>query len=768
MKMGKVKKMGKVMKMGKVKGAQWFAVAAAGLAAHAAVAQSPGRSTQLEEVVVTAQKREESLQDTPISLAAFSGDQLEQFGIVNLGDITARTPNVDITPFPNSRSSLVIFMRGVGNNDSQTTQDPAVGVYFDGVYVGRSIGLTKDVADLERVEVLRGPQGTLYGRNTTGGAINMIGAKPAGEFALKQVLSTGNRGYRKALIQLDTPTYNNISAKISYTESDKSHWVDNVNSNNDFVEEDRKAGRFVLRWDISETFSADYAYDLSEIVGPQPYYQVLRINEDRVVTPQYLANAIASGVSQDTITNLQNDLVVGTLFTPQFRERASESRLGQGAWDVPVEDSVTDVSGHSLTLTWDLPIGTLKSISAYRELSEDVIMDYGAGVEWFDVMVNIEQDQLSQELQLVGDIGDSFNYVSGLYYFKEHGFEREVDTVAGAVAENREISSTNEAWAVYGQLTWNPEFLRALSLTLGARYTEDDRCAKKFSINFTNSPNNTQDACDDWSNFTPSLTAAYDINDNISTYAKVVTGYKSGGFNVRSTEAGFQPAFDEEEMVSYELGIKSTLMENRLRLNAAVFRSEYSDMQIQQILDNTAVFLTDVFNAGKAEIEGFEVDLTAVLSEGLTLTLGYGYTNADFVEVIDNNPNSATFQQDISANYIMPYAPQNTYNVVLEYQFADFGIGVLRGTLDYNWRDERFGTASNDDIEGFFLDDYGLLGARLSWSEIDLAGTTMTLAAWGKNLANEEYIVHSISQAYFHSGYFGELASYGLDLTIEF
>ncbi len=726
------------------------------------------RSTQLEEVVVTAQKREESLQDTPISLAAFSGDHLEQFGIDDLGDITARTPNVDITPFPNSRSSLVIFMRGVGNNDSQTTQDPAVGVYVDGVYVGRSIGLTKDVADLERIEVLRGPQGTLYGRNTTGGAINMISAKPAGEFGLKTILAAGNRDYRKALVQLDTPTLANLSAKVSYSKAEKGPWVDNAKGGKGFVEEDREAARFVVRWDASDVFSVDYAYDMSEIVGPQPFYQVLRINEDRVVTPQYLANAIAGGASQETVTALQNDLIVGTLFTPQFRERASEDRLDEGQWDVPVEDSVTDVSGHTLTLTWDLPFGTLKSISAYREVSEDVIMDYGAGVEWFDVMVKIDQDQTSQELQLVGDISDSLNYVAGLYYFEENGFEHEVDTIAGSVGEDRTIVSENKASAIYGQLNWTPESLRALTWTLGARYTEDDRCATKRSINFTNSPNNTQSACDTWSNFNPSLTASYDINDQVNTYAKVVTGYKSGGYNVRSTEAGFQPAFDEEEMISYEVGVKSTLLDNRVRLNAAAFYSDYTDMQIQQILDNTAVFLTDVFNAGEAEIAGFEVDVTAVLAEGLTLNVGYGYIDAEFVEVIDNNPNSDTFMQDVSDNYIMPYAPENTYSVVLEYQFPYFGIGNLRAMVDYNWRDERYGTASNDDIEGFFLDDYGLLGARLNWSEIDLGGVEMSVALWGKNIMDEEYIVHDISQAYFHSGYFGELASYGLDVTLQF
>lgn len=741
-------------------------IAAGAVALVPEVSFAQQRSTQLEEVVVTAQKREESLQDTPISLAAFSGDQLDQFGIDDLGDITARTPNVDITPFPNSRSSLVIFMRGVGNNDSQTTQDPAVGVYIDGVYVGRSVGLTSDVADLARIEVLRGPQGTLYGRNTTGGAINMISARPDEEFGIKSVLATGNRDYRKGTLQLDTGAWSGLSAKISYSKSEKGPWVDNINGSNDFVEEEREAGRFVLRWDISDTLSMDYAYDISEIVGPQPYYQVLRINEDRAVTAQDVTDAIAGGASQDDINALQADLIVGTLFTPQFRERASEKRLSKGEWDVPVEDSVTEVSGHALTVTWELPFGTLKSISAYREVSEDVVMDYGAGVEWFDVVVNIDQDQSSQELQLVGDISDSLSYVSGLYYFKENGFEREVDTVAGSVAENREITSENEAWAIYGQMTWavQPD----LSLTLGARYTEDDRCAKKFSINFTNSPNNTQDACDSWSNFNPSFTVSYDLNDQVSTYAKVVTGYKSGGFNVRSTEGGFQPAFDEEEMVSYEVGIKSTLFDNRVRLNAAAFQSDYTDMQIQQILDNTAVFLTDVFNAGEAEISGFEMDLTAILSEGLTLNLGYGYTDANFVEVIDNNPNSDTFQQDISSGYIMPYAPEHTYSVVLEYQFPYFGIGNLRATVDYTWRDERFGTASNDDIEGFFLDDYGLVGARLNWSEIDLGGLEMAVALWGKNLEDEEYLVHDISQAYFHSGYFGEPVSYGLDLTLQF
>ncbi len=746
-----------------------LAAAVALASAVPASAETAQRSLQLEEVVVTAQKREESLQETPISIAAFGGDALERIGADDLGDITARAPNVDITPFPNSRSSLVIFMRGVGNNDSQTTQDPAVGVYLDGVYVGRSVGLTSEVADLERIEVLRGPQGTLYGRNTTGGAINMITAKPAGEFGLKQVYSNGNRGHWKSLTQLDTPEFAGLSAKLSYAESSHNGWVDNVNGSRDFSEEDKQAFRGALRWDVNDSFSVDYAYDESEIVGPQAFYQVLSINEDRVVSPQDVLDAIAAGLDPDVINQLSNDALVTALFTPQFRERASENRQGQGAWSIPVEDSMTDIEGHNLTFTWDLPFGTFKAISGYRELAESIVMDYGSGVSgWFDVRVDIEHDQLSQEFQLVGDIGDSLSYVAGLYYFKEHGREQEVDNAGGAVVEDRDIISTNEAWAVYGQATWTPAFWDKLDLTAGLRYTEDERFAKKRSINFTNSPNNTQQASDSWSNINPSLTANVRWNDELSSYAKVVTGYKSGGFNVRSTEGGFQPAFDEEEMISYEVGIKSVWWDNRLRLNMAGFYSEYTDMQIQQIIDNTKIFLTDVFNAGEAEIEGFELDLTAVLSQGLTATLAYGYTNAEFTEVIDNNPNSDTFGQDVSGTYTMPYAPEHTYSVALDYEFAPFSFGVLRATVDYNWRGERFGTASNDDMEGFFLDDYGLLGARVSLSDMELFGANLAVSAWGKNLENKEYLVHNISMGYFRSGYFGELASYGLELKVEF
>ena len=307
-----------------------------------------------------------------------------------------------------------------------------------------------------------------------------------------------------------------------------------------------------------------------------------------------------------------------------------------------------------------------------------------------------------------------------------------------------------------------------LELTLGGRYTQDDRQARKRSKLFTNSPNNTQEDSASYSNFNPSFTADFSWTDNVNTYAKVVTGYKSGGFNVRSTEAGFSPAFDEEKMTSYEIGSKLSLFSNRLSINAAGFISEYTDLQIQQITDNSAIFLTDVFNAGEVEINGFELDIVAVPLPGLTLNASYGYTDADFVKFIDNSPDSPTFGQNVASDATAPYAPEETYTVGLDYLFPEMAVGDLRFNLDYAWRDERFGTARNDDMEGFKLDDYGLLNARLSLSKIPLGFAEASIAVWGKNLDNEDYLVHSISLGVVRSGYWNEPQTYGLDISVDF
>ncbi|WP_373079925.1 TonB-dependent receptor [Zhongshania sp.] len=705
----------------------------------------------LEEILVTAEKRETSLQDTPISILAFSSERLERFGISDLGDIAGLAPNVTITPFPNSRSSLVVFMRGVGNNDSQSTQDPAVGIYLDGVYVARSIGLTSDVADLERIEVLRGPQGTLYGRNTTGGAINLITAKPIDDFAVSQQFSAGNRGYWRSLSKIESGKVGDFAGKISYLESGHDGWVENTGAGKNFGEEEKQAGRAAVRWDLSDALAIDYAYDFSNIDGPQHFYQV---------------------------TSSPGNALPNT----------SAERSDSGSWNGGVEPSATEVSGHSLIASLDTPWGVLKSISGYRELAEDIVQDYGGGSPGFKIRVGIEQDQFSQEFQFVGEHGEAWRYVAGIYYFKEHGTEKETDTVpvqtpaplpanplvppsvTTVTLEDRQIYSTSEAYAAYGQLTWSPALLdHRLDVTLGGRYTADERAARKDSAVYFTGGEQSDSAT--WSNFNPSLTLDYSWTEELSTFAKVVTAYKSGGYNVRSTEDGFTPPFDEEHMVSYELGVKSSWFNNRISVNASAFRAEYEDMQLQQITNNATIFLTDVFNVGEAQIDGFEVDVMAVLMRGLTMQVSYGYTDADFIEYIDQRGGSQTEGENLANQAEMPYAPEHNYTVGLEYMRAVGSASspmMLNASIDYQWTDERYGTAFNDDMSGFFLDDYGLVNARLALSDISLGRLGLEVALWGRNLTDEEYKVHSISLGAYQAGYFGEQKSYGVDLRLSF
>ncbi len=722
------------------------------------------RATAIEEIIVTAQKREESLQDTPISIAAFDSETLEKFGINNLEDLTALATNVDITPFPNSRATMVVFMRGVGNNDAQTTQDPSVGVYLDGVYVARSAGLGNDVADIERIEVLRGPQGTLYGRNTTGGAVNIITRKPDGELSLSHTISTGNRDYTRNRTQIDTPDWGGFAGSLTYMTMDKQGYVENTGpGGSDFSAEDKQAGRVSLRWDATDTISLRYAYDLSEVAGPQNYYQPTFVISKSQENQMAAMDPAGFGV------------IAATGILDYFRTIENDERNDSGAWTFPARDSNLDIKGHTFIAQWDLSFGQLKLTSSKRELEESIYIEYGAGWNaqatpggFFNVNVDIEHEQTSHELQLVGDIGERWNYVAGLYYFEEEGYENEFDTSFAisqfgdpTVLEDRTIWSENEATAIYGQLGWRPPLLDdRLELILGGRYSTDDRTARKRSVNFENGP---QQDSESFSSFNPSFTADFSWTDSFNVYGKVVTGYKSGGFNVRSTEAGFSPAFDQEDMVAMEIGAKAKLFDQRVQLNFAAFDSEYDNMQIQQITDNTKIFLTDVFNVGKAEISGFELDILAIPVTGLTLGLSWGYTDAQFIEYIEQ-----AGKANIADQAEMPYAPEHSYTASLDYLFPEMGIGDLRLNIDYAWRDERSGTAVNADMKGFFLDDYGLLKARLSLSNIDIGPAKVQLAIWGNNLTDEEYLVHQISFGFARTGVWNEPARYGADLTVSF
>lgn len=687
----------------------------------------------LEEVMVTAQKRVESLQDTPISIAALDADALEKFGIGDLVDLQGKVPNLQISPHPNSMSTPRIFIRGVGNFDDQITQDPSVAVYMDGVYMARNQGMGLEVAELERVEVLRGPQGALYGRNATGGAINFVTSPPAiGEWGFSQTFSTGSRDLFRSRSMLNAPLGDSAAVRLAYLNTEQDGFVRNVGTGaSHFGSEDREALRADLLWQADDNLDVRYSYDRSKIEDT-PYF----LNQQ---APSSSLNRPSRG--NPAVADLQ-------------------------AHDVAIE-------GHQLTLSWtpaaDLEV---RSITAYRELDSFLYQDYLTGrfgpVASLITRDTLNQEQWSQEFQFLGTaLDERLNYVAGIYYFREDGDwsnRNSLPAFGQNTGDDAEVE--NRAFALYAQGTWTPEhFERRLHLTLGGRWSRDKRQAglDKFAL-VGGAPVSLGSGTGDktFTDFSPSLTLAWDLNDTSNIYVKASSGYKTGGFNVRpSTIERFEAGFDEETLVSWEAGIKSQWLDNRLRLNGAIFYADYDDIQLNATSDFNDPTRADILNAGEGTIEGLELDITAALHQRLTLGLSYAYLDAGYDEIIDGVGNNVT------NNYTFINAPEHSVVANIDWDIAELSVGQLSFNLNYSWQDEKAITTST--TQGLFtIEDYGLLNARLTLAEIPgLPAGSLRVAAWGRNLEDKHW---AFLNAPLFGGFraYGEPRTWGIDVTWDY
>ena len=685
------------------------------------------------EIIVTAQKREESLQDTPISIVALTSEDLETKRIDGLVDLRANVPNLQLTPFPNNAATTQIFMRGVGLSDDQITQDGGVAVYQDGVYVARSQGQALEVADLERVEVLRGPQGTLYGRNATGGAINFITRRPTlGRFGFKGTASLGNYDLRKFKASVNVPVGDRLAARFSFLDVHQDGFVDNLGTGVErFGDKDRRAYRADVFFEPLDTLRLRYAYDRSEI-------------DD---TPVFVA------------------------FSPLHPLMADRPEAGSPAVrDLLRNDIVTQ--GHAFTAEWDaLETLTVRSISAYRKLDNFQNQDYLSGVLSPNPLQKNQsrllQDQFSQELQLVGSALDrQIEYVLGGYYFEEDG-DNFSNSFSPPTATRSFTTSTidNRSYAVFGQATWSPDFLdRRLHLTVGARQSWDRREATLArSTQVGAGPvvpvPGVGAGRRKFDDFSPSFTLAYDVSDDVNVYAKAVRGYKSGGFNVRASSiARFNQGFDPETLWSYEAGLKSQFLDDAVRFNLAAFHSKYRDIQINVQSDPTNARITDVLNAGSATVNGIEADLTLAPSRDFRVQLNYGYVDARYDEILDARG------IDISPNFRFTQTPKHTLAADATYDFQ-LPFGELSANANWTMQSDKF---SSSTISGgkFIIGDYGLLNGRLALSEIP-GLEQVRVALWGRNLTDKEYYVFQFNIGR-PGAIFGEPRTYGVDLTVEF
>ena len=775
--------------------------------AAAAPDSSAARQQVLEEVIVTAQRREENLQETPISVSAFSVDALEQMGVHEAGQVAGYTPNLQINKPPGSYTNYGYSMRGLSSTDPSLLTEPTVGLYADGVYIARISGAAFELLDLERVEVLRGPQGTLYGRNTIGGAINVISKKPTEDFGLEARASVGNRDYQRLQARIDTGRHGDVAAKLSYSNWSKDGIVGNSQRDYDLGEVDEsEALRLALRWTPTDTLWVDYVYDKLDNLSNGGLPQIVHARPFQVGLGGAIYAQMAAAASAQRVSAL-----------PQYFSYEP--------------DTWSEIEGHALTAEWARENITLKSITSYREWDGGTtgnvygsfpsdgmtVLDGMGGVVPEGQMVPIflatrvsSQQQFTQELQIVGTaLDDRLRYTAGVYYFEEQSEEDNPQTFVipavmaygglpqgtqsflcqdptfadptACLGKDTILSSPvfnygadNESVAVYGQFSY--QFAPKWEATVGLRYTEDDKEAfLSQSGIIRNEGIDVVRAQESWSNLNPSFNLSYQATDRINTYATIATGYRSGGNNARATTSeSFATPFDEENIISYELGMKSDWLEQRLRINAAVFHYVYDDKQVPQFVAGSSGASSIITNAGEQEATGFELELTALPLEGLLLQLAYGYLDID-INKFDTKPvdpvtglPAGSENVDITAYAKAAHSPQNNGSAVVQYDLPPFSFGQLTLRADATYTDERFFNPVTNLYDS--AGEQTLLNARITLSQIPLVNGTVRVAAWGKNLANKKYREWGID--FGALGYaidsFQELRSYGLDLAYEF
>lgn len=745
-------------------------------------------SGAIEEVVVTARKRAERLQETPISITAFTAAELMLRPESNIGELANFAPNVSYTlGGANGGSALQLFIRGIGQVDFAIGKEPGVATYVDGVYLSRSVGALLDIVDFERVEVLRGPQGTLFGRNAVGGALNITTVKPGETFAGDVEVTVGRFDRLDGRAVLNAPLREDLFVRITAAHLGRDGIGERLTDGGELGDIDSTAGRAQLRWIAGDVAEVNLAADYTRRTEGG-YPATLLTVESPPVGLQALYNATAGAARPLTpalITGKRYDTFAGG---PNVND--------QTIW------------GASATVDAELVGIEVKSITAYRNLQARYSRETdGYPLPMLDVVNDDEQAQLSQELQL-SQSRERLDWIAGFFYFNENSAGVSDAMIGSGVfsfleslpipliplgppppgtscaagttppgfpcaggpgnpinvaLDNDRIDIINQdtrSYAVFGEATY--DLTGMLSLTLGGRYTSED---KEFTLDSTRTVSGATllpytKVDESWTDFSPKGGIDVRWREGLLTYFTVTHGFKAGGFNARARNGTELEPFDPEEVVTYEVGLKSLWFDDRLRVNAAVFYNDYTDIQVAvaQADPVTGQVFNRVENAGEAEIKGFEIELLARVAAGLDLSAGVGYTDAEFTEVEPGGE----FTED--SEFIQ--TPKWTANVGLQYtvSLAEYGKLILRG--DYAYRSEYYNDAQNS--ERIRESGYGLLNASATYRT---PGGNMGLRLFVTNLTDEEYLAFGIDPTAglgFSSGTYGRPREWGLTAFYQF
>ncbi|QLC25079.1 TonB-dependent receptor [Parasphingopyxis algicola] len=659
----------------------------------AALAQSETLANEQESVgiapiIVTAERRETALQDTPISISAFSVDDLQSRQINSLSDFGTSVPNLSFhNANSNSGSSNVAsaYIRGIGQSNIIINTDPGVGIYVDGVYLSKTLGSVLDVFDLERVEVLRGPQGTLFGRNTIGGAINITTRRPGGSRRAAMEIGLGitqDEVLYRGRASFDMPLADSVSLGGAFYVAQQDGWMETPFNDHPLGDTNRLAGRFQLAIDPVENLTIDLSFDASRTRENGAPVSIVRVDD-----------------SSGFIAFLNNSSVGSPCFPPPAS--SSDARCFSDRWvsgrNINFENdrsfSHADGWGVGANIHWQGNDISIRSITAFRSVDAR----YGKGLDGSPLPLlnyrsDYDLDQFSQELQLGGTLFDSVDYVLGAYYGHETGGEDyPLELYVNDVLSGGRISNDN--WALYGQATWN--IIGGLDLVGGLRYTEE---TKRFTPNQVVTgpgvigllPVGTPilpsgEATLSISEISPLIGLSYEWSDEVMTYIRYSEGFKSGGFTQTVfPPLSFIPSFRPEFVSVYEAGIKTESFDRRLIINAAIFQTDYEDVQVlvfQGIAPTTS-------NAAAARIRGAELEASALIDRNLRVSAGIGYLDAGFIEV---GPDAS----EITIDAQLQNAPEWSINAAVDYTYDRLSWADIRFHADWNYTSTVFNDARN-------------------------------------------------------------------------
>ena len=762
-----------------------------------AFAQGESDALALEEIVVTSRRVEESLQDVPLAVSAFTGVELQSRGALDLRDVGAMVPSVEIQGSSNLSglsAAPVMFIRGIGQDDFTIVSDPAVGITLDGVYLGRGIGSLLELSDVERVEVARGPQGTLFGRNSIGGAISVVSKKPEAEFGSDLSVTLGQDEREELQAMVNIPLSDTVYSRFSFLHRDRAGYVratqyDDLFTGSEGVDGIRGQISFLpsdsLRLDLATDYTqkretpAAQTLFLSGGPGPNwtgmgnPVRDHLAFNRNLGGWPELSSNPALCG----SVTLAE---IVAGAFPPNDPACAGPYWISNGyennsVWTDPagnriVPENEVDVRGLSATLTWDVGPGTLKSILSTRKMEAAFAQDNDMTPFSLVYIAVPEQssDQDTVELQYTtGLANDRVSLTAGIYVFDETAFQF-TQVTRGRAAQREAVGTPlqmarvdgfhyndydatieNDSDAFYVSVNW--DITDQWHLTVGARRTEETKAYSRLLTWPGNGETRLTEATLKATETSPMFSLGYDVSDNVFVYGTYSEGFRSGGFPARGAALNITPipGFDPEFAETFEVGLKSDFWDGRARLNVAAYTNSYTDMQLSGTplgIPLGASAGSSIENLGDSTINGLEVELTAQVADNLRLEFAGASMDAGFdclviVDVTFNRVGCSP-EQIVSAgdstytiDSPLPRTPDLSYILGATYNVPLPNGGELSGRVDYKYMDDYAFTAAPKPQE--LGAGYEFVNARLTYAPPD---DPWSITVGATNLTDQHYI----------------------------